>query len=258
MEVEIEEVVDEKTGVGAEKEMRTRRGIAKRKKYMDRWKEECRVDEVFDEVMGQKVEIRMKDLLVCSKPFWDLMFKGAIRNDKNKEAEEDVQAVSIGGLTLGEWAYAASTPKVKVRLGDVVVDAMLDTGAEVNVMTKALADRAGLTVRTNVRMGMKAVSGRLSKFAGVCEDVEVNIGGIVNLQTILVIPNLAHHKLILGQPFVHDAQVCPYFDEEGYQCIKFCNKDRSKVGITRVSKPQGKAVRHARVDREEEELSENE
>jgi gag-polyprotein putative aspartyl protease len=161
-------------------------------------------------------------------------------------------------LTSSEWAYAASTPKVKVRLGDIVVDAMLDTGAEVNVMTKGLADLAGLTVRTNVRMGMKAVSGGLSKFAGVCEDVEVNIGGIVNLQTILVIPNLAHHKLILGQPFVHDAQVCPYFDEEGYQCIKFRNEDRSKVGTTRVSKPQGKAVRNARMDREEEEMSGNE
>ena len=74
------------------------------------------------------------------------MFKGAIWNNKNKEAKEDVQAVSISGLTLGKQAYAASTPKVKVRLGDVVVDTMLDTGAEVNVITKALADQARLTV----------------------------------------------------------------------------------------------------------------
>src|SRR6266487_3977675 len=104
---------------------------------------------------------------------------------------------------------------------------------------------------------MKVVSGRLSKFVGVCEDVEINIRGIVNLQTILVIPNLAHHKLILGQPFVHNIQVCLYFNEEGYQYIKFCNKDCSKVGITQVSKPQEKAVRHTRVDQEEEELLEN-
>ena len=77
------------------------------------------------------------------------MFKGTVRNDKNKEAEE-AQAVLIGGLTSSEWAYAASMPKVKVWLGDVVVDAMLDTGAEVNVMSKALVDQAGLTVRMNV------------------------------------------------------------------------------------------------------------
>ena len=89
-------------------------------------------------------------------------------------------------------------PKVKVRLGDVIVDMMLDTGAEVNIITKALADQARLTVRTNVQIRMKAVSERLSKFAGVCKDIEVNIRRIVNLQTILVIPNLAYYKLILG------------------------------------------------------------
>ena len=50
-----------------------------------------------------------------------------------------------------------------------------------NVITKALVDQARLTVRTNIQIRMKVVSGRLSKFVGVCEDVEVNIRGIVNL-----------------------------------------------------------------------------
>ena len=93
---------------------------------------------------------------------------------------------------------------------------MLDTRAEVNVITKELADQASLTIRTNVQIGIKAMSGGLSKFARVCEDIEVNIRSIVNLQTILVIPNLAYHKLILGQPFVYDIQVCLYFDKEEY------------------------------------------
>ena len=42
------------------------------------------------------------------------------------------------------------TLKVKVRLGNVVVDTILDTRAEVNVITKELADQASLTIRTNV------------------------------------------------------------------------------------------------------------
>ena len=155
--------------------------------------------------MGQKVEIRMKDLLVCLKPFWDLMFKGAVQSDKSKEAEREVQTVLISNLALSKQAYTAATLKVKVRLRGVVVDAMLNIGAEVNVITKALVDQARLTVRTNVQIGIKAVLGGLSKFAEVYKDVEVNIGGIVNLQTILVISNLAHYKLILGQPFVHNA-----------------------------------------------------
>jgi hypothetical protein len=148
-------------------------------------------------------------------------------------------------------------PKVKVRLGNIVVDTILDTRAEVNIITKGLADLAGLTVRTNIRIEIKAVSGRLSKFAGVCKDIEVNIGSIVNLQTILVIPNLAYYKLILGQPFVYNIQVCLYFNKERYQYIKFYNKDCLKVGTIYISKLQGKAVRNARIDRKEEGISEN-
>ena len=40
----------------------------------------------------------------------------------------------------------ASMPKVKVRLGDIVVDMMLDIRTKVNIITKALADQARLTV----------------------------------------------------------------------------------------------------------------
>src|SRR5438045_4735747 len=160
---------------------------------MDKWKEECHVDEVFNDVMGQKVEIHMKDLLACSKPFWDLMFKGSVKDEKGTELA--VPMVSVNGLMLSEWSYVASTLKIKVKLGNVSVDAMLNTGAEVNIMSKALADRAGLMVRMNVQMGMKAVLGGLSKFAGVCKDVEVNIGGMVNLQTILLVQFTTQHKL---------------------------------------------------------------
>ena len=68
-----------------------------------------------------------------------------------------------------------------MKLGNVSVDAMLDIGAEVNVISKALVDKARLIVRTNVQIGIKVVLGGLSKFVGMCEDVEVNIGGLVNL-----------------------------------------------------------------------------
>src|SRR5438045_9648309 len=103
---------------------------------MDKWKEECHVDEVFNDVMGQKVEICMKDLLACSKPFWDLMFKGSAKDEKGTESA--VPMVSVNRLTLSEWSYVASMPKIKVKLGNVSMDAMLHMGAEVNIMSKSL------------------------------------------------------------------------------------------------------------------------
>ena len=70
----------------------------------------------------------------------------------------------------------------------------------------------------------------------------------------MVIDNI-EHKLILGQPFFYNAQVTFVYNNEGYQCAKFMNEERSKTGITRVCRPEGKAWRKARV---ENEMSENE
>jgi hypothetical protein len=76
---------------------------------------------------------------------------------------------------------------------------MPNSGAEVNVMTRALADRAGLTVRTNLMLALKTVLGERRKFDGAYEDVEVSVGNISNTQTIMVIDDI-NHKLILSYP----------------------------------------------------------
>ena len=130
------------------------------------------------------------------------MFKGIPKKDN----EEGMAVAKVGNASLrrNEQTYAAATPKARVKIGNVTVDAMLDSGAEVNVMTRSLADMAGLTVRTNLMLALKSVSGDTKRFDGACEDVEVSIGGINNVQTIMVIEDI-DHKLILGCPFFHDA-----------------------------------------------------
>src|SRR5438046_5397269 len=88
MEVEAEEIVEPvERAEQTVKKIRVPQCVVKHEKYMDKWKEECHIDEVFDDVMGQKVEIHMKDLLACLKPFWDLMFKGSAKDEKGMESE---------------------------------------------------------------------------------------------------------------------------------------------------------------------------
>jgi len=57
---------------------------------------------------------------------------------------------------------------------------MLDTRAEVNVITRAAADELGLPVRTDLLLALKAVSKDIRVFDGACEDVEIDIRGVVN------------------------------------------------------------------------------
>jgi Aspartyl protease len=95
------------------------------------------------------------------------------------------------------------------------VDTMLDSGAEVNVMTRSLADKAGLTIWTNLMLVLKTVSGERRKFDRACEDIDVSIGNISNTQMVIVIDDI-DHKLILGCPFFYDAQLTFVYNEEGY------------------------------------------
>ena len=81
---------------------------------------------------------------------------------------------------------------------------MLNTRAKVNVITKAAINELGLLVCTDLLLALKAVSGDTRVFDRAYEDVEINIRGVVNHQTLLVL-NKSKHTLILGAPFFHNA-----------------------------------------------------
>jgi hypothetical protein len=57
---------------------------------------------------------------------------------------------------------------------------MLNTGAKVNVITRAAADGPGLLVYIDLLLALKAVSGDTWVFNKACEDVEIDIKGVVN------------------------------------------------------------------------------
>jgi len=149
-----------------------------KKKYLDVIKETTDLEAVFDEVIKQPVTIKLQDLLACSPTFAKLLFKGV----SIREAA-DVPAASIGSVGVRyrkEKTYAAKTPKLLVKVDGAPTRAILDTGVEVNVITRAAANELGLPVRTDLLLALKAVSRDTRVFDGACEDIEIDIGGVVN------------------------------------------------------------------------------
>jgi len=57
---------------------------------------------------------------------------------------------------------------------------MLDTKAKVNVIKRAVVNELRLLVCTNLFLALKAVLGDTRVFDKACEDVKINIKGIVN------------------------------------------------------------------------------
>ena len=104
---------------------------------------------------------------------------------------------------------------VRVGAEPKPVLAMIDSGAEVNVITRAVADELGLPIRTDLLLALKAISGDSRRFDGACEDVEINIGGVINYQTLMVLDE-SDHALILGCPFFHNALVTFSYNRNGH------------------------------------------
>jgi hypothetical protein len=224
-----------------------------RKKYLDIIKENTNPETVFDEVMKQPVTIKLQDLLACSPTFAKLLFK-----DMTMPKEEiSMPSAKVGSIGLchrhQEKTYTAKTSKLSVKVDGTTTQAMLDTGAKVNVITCSAAEELSLPICTDLLLALKAVSGDTQVFDRACEDVEIDIGGVVNHQTLLVLNN-SEHTLILGTLFFHDAQVMFDYDDDGYQYAQILSEDREKVATVQVCIPQGKS---SRASSEDPELSGN-
>ena len=67
------------------------------------------------------------------------------------------------------------------------VTALLDTVAEINVMTRELMEDANLAMRLGPKLELVSHTGHGRRFLGLCEDVEVAIGGLKTRHLIFVV-----------------------------------------------------------------------
>ena len=88
--------------------------------------------------------------------------------------------------------------KAKVRLKDgSKVTALLDTGAKINMMTRKVIKDANLAMRRGSKLELASHTGHSRSFLGLCEDVEVAIGGLKTRHLIFVV-QAGDHDLVLG------------------------------------------------------------
>lgn len=129
-----------------------------------------------------------------------------------------------------------SCPKFPISLpGGSTMKALLDTGAELNTMTRAAADDAMLPIAT-LPFGMKnammvSANGSAEHFVGVVWGVNVEVGSI-SVRTNFFILNELTNPVILGNPFLADARArieyssngqtyCRIWEESGEASTRF-------------------------------------
>ncbi len=100
-----------------------------------------------------------------------------------------------------------AVPTVLVIVNKIIkYSALINTGVEFNIITINVADRAGLTIRTRVKVKMLLYSEYISRFLGMVENVLISVGLIVYRVNIFV-TRLAPQSFILKISYLYSTRV---------------------------------------------------
>ncbi|KAI5301552.1 hypothetical protein KEM55_001657 [Ascosphaera atra] len=126
--------------------------------------------------------------------------------------------------------YVSKTLRTVVSVGDVGLRAIIDTGAEINLITEEMADYLDLPIRPNPTISVVLQTNDQVECVGCCEDVPVRIGDIIIHIPMMVVQGGL--DFILGRPWqelagwgcqtLRDGRVnCWIYDPERKRCMTF-------------------------------------
>ncbi|KAL3702292.1 hypothetical protein R1sor_020314 [Riccia sorocarpa] len=99
--------------------------------------------------------------------------------------------------------WARATDEVKVQLGGLAepITALVDTGSEINVMSRAVYERGQWPIDLHHGWALRSANGVKKEMYGACPFIPVRIGNVEVTQHFFVQEN-APIPVILGQPYI--------------------------------------------------------
>jgi hypothetical protein len=154
--------------------------------------------------LAQKIDITWAELLGISIPFQRSVL--SLKNHYPVPEKTNLDANSLSLVKARIQQLVSPTPKLPIRIENsenkvLKKNALLDTGAEINCMSKALIDLLQIPYTTETSVSIKPAYGDMVGFTGVASDVSIRIGSIEVLTDFFILAG-AHHDVLLGQPFV--------------------------------------------------------
>jgi hypothetical protein len=100
--------------------------------------------------------------------------------------------------------YAMACGTFKARIGEEIVNVLVDTGSELNLIYSRVAERAALpNDHDGARWSLKGLGGGPDQLRGCANNVDLDIGGhIFTHHLFLAGSQLGKHDIILGQPWL--------------------------------------------------------
>ena len=109
--------------------------------------------------------------------------------------------------------FITAAPIVPVIVNKIIeCFILIDTGAEFNIIIINVVDRAGLAIRTRVKIKISLYSEYISRFLEIIENVLISVGLVVYRVNIFVTRS-APQFLILEISYLHSVRVQLLFND---------------------------------------------
>ncbi len=97
----------------------------------------------------------------------------------------------------------AATPTIPVTVNKTIkYSTLINTGAELNVITTDVADRTGLTIKTRIKIKISLYLEYTNRFLKIIKNILISVGSIFYRANIFVTRS-APQPLILKIPYLH-------------------------------------------------------
>ena len=120
--------------------------------------------------------------------------------------EANIRQLGLDGEDYGghvSWTVLAS-PRAPLRIEGrgKMYESLLDSEAEVNLISEETQKRHGLAMRTDVPMTIRAHGGGASDILGICQDIALEFPGGAVVRQSFVVSREADNPVLLRQLFL--------------------------------------------------------
>jgi hypothetical protein len=162
--------------------------------------------------------------------------KCAIPTQRAGRAEDTLSMAHIGAVRneydqeRGLERLRRDCPKAWIQIHGTRLEALLDSGAELNTIRWKTALAAGLSVTSLPRemenAQLRTANGGRESFEGIVWRVPIQIGSVEVRTNLFVVRSLAH-PLILGNPFMAEGRASFEYNEDGNMYCKLWSTDKT-------------------------------
>ncbi len=143
----------------------------------------------------------------------------------------DIKVGVYSIITIKRFFFVVAAPTVLVIINKIIeYSALVNTGAELNIMIVDVTDRAGLVIKTRVKIKISLYSKYISRFLRIIENILISVGSIVCRVNIFVTRSVSQF-FILGISYLHSARAQLLFDDDLMQVLLRSADGRREVRL---------------------------